>query len=203
MTDTKRAQLLIQFLDEIARTRGRVTSVFAEGRTAIGLSDLEMIVLNAVFGAGSPPTVPQIGRSLGHARQVIQRAANTLVDKGLKTAWIIDTQPHGAARTHIAMCKVEMVKIHHDIVRRAIQIHGSYGVTNETPLASMWEGLLSLGLADGPTEVHKVQVAKAFLKQAQPYEGLFPPEHIPTRLEAVKARYSDILEEPMSVEAAQ
>jgi acyl-CoA dehydrogenase len=121
----------------------------------------------------------------------------------LKTAWIIDTQPHGAARTHIAMCKVEMIKIHHDIVRRVIQIHGSYGVTNETPLANMWEGLLSLGLADGPTEVHKVQVAKAFLKQAQPYDGLFPPEHIPTRLDAVRARYSDILEEPVTLANAQ
>lgn len=121
----------------------------------------------------------------------------------LKTAWLIDTQPHGAARTHIGMCKVEMAKVYHDIVRRAIQIHGSYGVTNETPLASMWEGLLSLGLADGPTEVHKAQVAKAFLKNAEPYEGLFPPEHIPARREAVLARYADILEEPLVIEAAE
>ena len=120
----------------------------------------------------------------------------------LKTAWIIDTQPHGAARTHIAMCKVEMAKVYHDIVRRAIQLHGSYGVTNETPLAAMWESLLSLGLADGPTEVHKVQVAKALLKTAQPYEGLFPPEHIPARLQAARARYDDMLEAPL-VQAAE
>jgi acyl-CoA dehydrogenase len=121
----------------------------------------------------------------------------------LKTAWIIDTQPHGAARTHIAMCKVEMAKVFHDIVRRAIQIHGSYGLTNESPLANMWEGLLSLGLADGPTEVHKVQVAKAFLKQAEPYEGLFPPEHIPTRLAAARSRFADILETSAAAEAAE
>ncbi len=120
----------------------------------------------------------------------------------LKTAWMIDTQPHGAARTHIGMCKVEMAKVYHDIIRRAIQIHGSYGVTNETPLANMWEGLLSLGLADGPTEVHKAQVAKAFLKNATPYEGLFPSEHIPTRRAAAESRYADILEAPLIVEAA-
>ena len=70
----------------------------------------------------------------------------------LKTAWIIDTQPHGAARTHIAMCKVQMAKIYHDIVQRAIQVHGSLGVTLETPLADMWMGLPSLALADGPTD---------------------------------------------------
>ena len=88
-------------------------------------------------------------------------------------------------------------------MRRAIQIHGSYGVTNETPLASMWEGLLSLGLADGPTEVHKAQVAKAFIKKAVPSEGLFPSEHIPARRAAVLTRYADALEEPLLVEAAE
>lgn len=104
----------------------------------------------------------------------------------LKTAWIIDNEPHGAARTHIAMCKVQMAKVYHDIVQRAIQLHGSLGVTLETPLADMWMGLPGLALADGPTEVHKVQIAKAHLKNANPSPGLFPSEHIPTRLAAIK-----------------
>jgi len=103
----------------------------------------------------------------------------------LKTAWIIDNEPHGAARTHIAMCKVQMAKVYHDIVQRAIQIHGSLGVTLETPLADMWMGLPSLALADGPTEVHKAQVAKAYLKNIEPAPGLFPSEHIPSRLAAI------------------
>ncbi|MGH6651489.1 MAG: acyl-CoA dehydrogenase family protein [Sphingopyxis sp.] len=106
----------------------------------------------------------------------------------LKTAWIIDNEPHGAARTHIAMCKVQMAKVYHDIVQRAIQLHGSLGVTLETPLADMWMGLPAIALVDGPTEVHKVQVAKAYLKNATPAPGLFPSEHIPTRLEAIRAR---------------
>lgn len=104
----------------------------------------------------------------------------------LKTAWIIDNEPHGTARTHIAMCKVQMAKVYHDIVQRAIQIHGSLGVTLELPLADMWMGLPSLALADGPTEVHKAQVAKAYLKKAKPAPGLFPSEHIPTRLAAIR-----------------
>jgi len=106
----------------------------------------------------------------------------------LKTAWIIDNEPHGAARTHIAMCKVQMAKVYHDIVQRAIQLHGSLGVTLETPLADMWMGLPAIALVDGPTEVHKVQVAKAYLKNATPAPGLFPSEHIPTRLAAIRAR---------------
>lgn len=121
----------------------------------------------------------------------------------LKTAWVIDTEPHGVARTLIAMCKVQMAKIYHDVVQRAIQIHGSYGVTNETPLADMWMSLPSLALADGPTEVHKVQVAKAFTRNARPSTGLFPSEHIPDRLAAARARYADILDKLSAREAAE
>jgi acyl-CoA dehydrogenase len=102
----------------------------------------------------------------------------------LKTAWIIDNEPHGAARTHIAMCKVQMAKVYHDIVQRAIQIHGSLGVTLETPIADMWMGLPSLALADGPTEVHLAQVARAYLKNTKPAPGLFPSDHGPSRLAA-------------------
>jgi acyl-CoA dehydrogenase len=107
----------------------------------------------------------------------------------LQTAWIIDNQPHGSARTHIAMCKVAMAKIYHDIAQRAIHLHGSLGVSNELPLANMWMNVLSLGLADGPTEVHKAQVAKAFLGKTKPAPGLFPSEHIPPKLAAARARY--------------
>ena len=108
----------------------------------------------------------------------------------LHTAWIIDNKPHGAARTHIAMCKVAMAKIYHDIAQRAVHLHGSLGVTNEMPLMSMMAGAESLALADGPTEVHKIQVAKAFLGMATPAPGLFPSEHIPTRLAAAREKHA-------------
>jgi acyl-CoA dehydrogenase len=107
----------------------------------------------------------------------------------LHTAWLIDTQPHGAARTQIAMCKVAMAKVLHDIVQRALHVHGSLGVTNETPLAGMWMSIPSLALADGPTEVHRTTIAKQVLSGYSPAEGLFPSEHIPPRLEAARARY--------------
>ena len=105
----------------------------------------------------------------------------------LKTAWIIDNEPHGAARPWISMCKVQLGKVYHDIVQRAVHLHGSLGASGETPLAKMWMGIPSLSVADGPTEVHKVQVAKHFLKKAAPAPGVFPTDHNPTRLAAAQA----------------
>ena len=112
----------------------------------------------------------------------------------LKTAWMIENEPHGAARKHIAMCKVALTGVQHDILQRALHLHGSLGVTHETPLGEWWAGEPHLGLADGPTEVHKVTVSKQVLKGYKPAPGLFPTEHIPTRRAAARARYAHILE---------
>jgi acyl-CoA dehydrogenase len=108
----------------------------------------------------------------------------------LKTAWIIDSEPHGAARTHIGMCKVAMARVYHDIIERAVHLHGALGTSHDTPLARMWMGVPMLAVADGPTEVHQVQVANALLKNVKPAPGAFPSEHIPTRREAARARYA-------------
>jgi acyl-CoA dehydrogenase len=109
----------------------------------------------------------------------------------LKTAWIIDNEPHGAARTHIGMAKVAMAKVYHDIVERAVHLYGALGTSRDTPLAKMWMGVPMLAVADGPTEVHLVQVANALLKSAKPAPGLFPSEHIPTKRAAARARFGD------------
>jgi acyl-CoA dehydrogenase len=113
----------------------------------------------------------------------------------LKTAWIIDNEPHGAARTHIGMAKVAMAKVYHDIAQRAVHLHGALGTSRDTPLAKLWMGAPMLAVADGPTEVHKVQIAKALLRNAKPAPGLFPSEHIPTKRAAAQARYAHLLKE--------
>jgi acyl-CoA dehydrogenase len=107
----------------------------------------------------------------------------------LKTAWIIDNEPHGAARPWIGMCKVQLARVYRDIIERAVHLHGSLGVSLETPLARMWGGAAVLAVVDGPTEVHQVQVAKHYLKQATPAPDLFPTDHIPRRLEAARAKF--------------
>ncbi|MFJ1969476.1 acyl-CoA dehydrogenase family protein [Streptomyces sp. NPDC087903] len=113
----------------------------------------------------------------------------------LHTAWIIDTQPHGAARTQIAMCKVATAKVLHDIVQRALHLHGSLGTTNELPLAKWWMAAPNLALADGPSEVHRTTIAKQLLKNYRPAEGLFPSEHVPPKREAARKRYAHIIDD--------
>ena len=62
------------------------------------------------------------------------------------------------------------------------------------PLARMWIGVPVMGIADGPTEVHKVTIAKQVLKQYEPYEGLWPRDYLPDRVAAAKARYAEYTE---------
>ena len=74
---------LVGLSDELIRLNGRMRSLFADARRDAGLGDSELGVLNAVVEADRPPTVPQIGRSFGQPRQLVQRAANSLVEAGL------------------------------------------------------------------------------------------------------------------------
>ena len=72
-----------RFADEISRLRGRMQALYADTRAQTGLSKMEITVLTAVVNAARSPTAAQIGRSLGHPRQVVQRAANRLAAAGL------------------------------------------------------------------------------------------------------------------------
>ncbi|CAN7149404.1 acyl-CoA dehydrogenase family protein [Phenylobacterium sp. LjRoot219] len=140
------------------------------------------------------------GRQLGDHQFVKGQIADTAIELEqyrllvLKTAWMIDNLPHGAARTHIGMCKVAMAKVYGDIAGRAVHLYGALGTTHETPLAKMWMGVPMLAVADGPTEVHQVQVANALLRTAVPAPGLFPTEHIPTKREKARAKYAHLLD---------
>lgn len=134
------------------------------------------------------------GRQLGDHQFVKGMIADSAIELEqfrllvLKTAWTIDNKPHGAARTLIGMCKVAMARVYHDIVERAVHLHGALGTSRDTPLAKMWMGIPMLAVADGPTEVHQVQIANALLKTAKPAPGLFPSEYIPHKLEAARTR---------------
>jgi acyl-CoA dehydrogenase len=50
-----------------------------------------------------------------------------------------------------------------------------------------------VGLADGPTEVHKVTLARGLFAEAQPSPGLFPRAHIPILREQALEKYADVL----------
>ena len=113
----------------------------------------------------------------------------------LYTAWRIDkVQDYPAVRHDIAAIKVLTPQVLMNAVQRTIQVHGALGVTNELPLAHLWQAAISMGIIDGPTEVHKVTVARQLLKRYKPAEGMWPSEWIPGRMEAAKEKFADYLE---------
>jgi acyl-CoA dehydrogenase len=113
----------------------------------------------------------------------------------LYTAWSIDKHnDYKKVRKDIAAVKVLMPGVLHDIAWRALQVHGALGASNEMPFTRMMLGASVLGLADGPTEVHKVTVAKQVLRDYQPSDDLWPTEHLPKKKAAAQAKFAEFLE---------
>jgi len=113
----------------------------------------------------------------------------------LYTAWTIDKHnDYRKVRKDIAAVKVLMPGVLHDIALRAIQVHGALGVSNEMPFHGMLLGASVMGLADGPTEVHKLTVARQVLRGYRPSEDDWPSSHLPRRLAAAREKYAEHLE---------
>jgi acyl-CoA dehydrogenase len=112
----------------------------------------------------------------------------------IQAAWKIDQVGGAKARREIAVVKVLTPKVLHDVVYAALHLHGSLGTSNEMPLIGMYAMAPVMGIADGPTEVHKVSIARSVLKEHSPSEGLFPSAHLPPRQEAARKRFANLLE---------
>jgi acyl-CoA dehydrogenase len=100
----------------------------------------------------------------------------------LYAAWKMDTEGKRAARQAISAIKIVAANMVMDVLDRAIQVHGSLGMTDDTPLAIMWRFSRMLRLADGPDEVHKMVLARRELnrwaKRAEAEaEGNLEPRH--------------------------
>jgi acyl-CoA dehydrogenase len=111
----------------------------------------------------------------------------------LRAAWRFDREGNRAARSDIAMCKVYNAQVVHNVVDRALQVHGSLGYSGDMPLESMYRIARMASLVDGANEVHKVTIANSELERYAPVEG-WPSEHIPTRLAAARERFAHLLE---------
>ena len=112
----------------------------------------------------------------------------------LHAAWVMDTQGARAARTDIALIKFYGAKVLHDVVDRALQLHGSLGYSTDLPLEQMYRFARAARIYDGPDEVHRQSVARQILAgYAPPADGV-PSEHLPTRREQARERFRDLLE---------
>jgi acyl-CoA dehydrogenase len=91
------------------------------------------------------------------------------------------------------MIKYRGAKVALGVIDREIQVHGSLGYTTELPLEAMYRHARALRIADGADEVHKVTIAKHFLKNAVPVEG-WPSEWVPARREAAVRKFAHLVE---------
>jgi acyl-CoA dehydrogenase len=112
----------------------------------------------------------------------------------LRTAWRIDKyNDYLRVRADISAVKAAMPQVLHDVAARALQIHGSLGVSDEMPFGAMVLESFHMGLADGATEVHKVTLARQVLKDYKPTDDLFPTMHLPKLRAQAHEKYDDLL----------
>ena len=68
------------------------------------------------------------------------------------------------ARVEISLIKFWGARVLHDVIDRAIQVHGALGVTSDTPLERMYREARYARIYDGPDEVHRMVVARRLLR---------------------------------------
>ncbi|MFT7043638.1 MAG: acyl-CoA dehydrogenase [Candidatus Azotimanducaceae bacterium] len=113
----------------------------------------------------------------------------------LYTAWLIDKEGKYTReiRQEIAAIKISAAKVNHDIVYRAIHLHGALGMSNETPLGDMWMSAPYMGIMDGSSESHAANLAKMMLRDYAPSDDLFPTYHIPKLVEKAQHKFAKVI----------
>ena len=141
------------------------------------------------------------GERLSEKQMVQEKIADSWIELRqfrllvLETAWKIDKlQDYRKVRKDIAAVKAAMPKVLHDIAARALQIHGSVGVSDEMPFMSQITSSFVMGLADGPTEVHKITVAKQVLRDYAPTNALFPSYDLINERERALEKFPELEE---------
>jgi len=140
------------------------------------------------------------GEELSRKQMVQEMLADSWIDLEqfrllvLQTAWKIDRyDDYLRVRADISAVKAAMPQVLHDVASRALQIHGSLGVSDEMPFAAMVLESFHMGLADGATEVHKTTLARQVLKDYKATDDLFPTMHLPRLRAQAHERYDDLL----------
>jgi len=83
----------------------------------------------------------------------------------LDAAKKIDNEGAYAAKVEISTIKFYVAQVLQNVLDRAIQVHGALGMTDDTPLASLYRHERSARIYDGADEVHKTRVAKEIMKK--------------------------------------
>jgi acyl-CoA dehydrogenase len=114
----------------------------------------------------------------------------------LQTAWKIDRyDDYLKVRKDIAAVKALMPEVVHNVANRALQLHGSLGLSDELSIVDLVMESYHLGLADGPTDIHLLTVARQVLRDYKATDDLFPTMHQPKLKTQALAKYADVLEQ--------
>ena len=100
----------------------------------------------------------EIQRYIAESAAEIQAARLMTLD----AAQAIDANDE--ARVEIALIKFFSARMLHNVIDRAIQVHGALGVTGDTPLEFMYREARYARIYDGPDEVHRMSVARRLLR---------------------------------------
>jgi acyl-CoA dehydrogenase len=118
----------------------------------------------------------------------------------LHAAWTIDRYGSSAARVDVSLIKFFGAKVLHDVVDRALQLHGGLGYSTDMPLEMLYRYARHARFVDGADEVHRESVARQILRAYEVPEDELPSEYVPKRREAARAKFADVLA-PASVDA--
>ncbi len=80
----------------------------------------------------------------------------------LQAAWLLKQGQE--ARRETAMCKVFVSEAINRVIDRAVQACGSLGISEDLPLAQFYREARAFRIYDGPSEVHRMVIARALLK---------------------------------------
>jgi acyl-CoA dehydrogenase len=111
------------------------------------------------------------GRALAEQSITLERLAEARIAieqarlLTLKAAWMMDAVGNKAARSEIAMIKIVAPSMAQRVIDTAIQLFGGGGTSNDHLLAAAFATARLLRLADGPDEVHKIQLGRLELKR--------------------------------------
>ena len=71
------------------------------------------------------------------------------------------------ARRETSMCKVYVAEAVGRVIDRAVQILGGLGITRYTPVGAFYADVRAFRIYDGPSEVHRMSIARSLLEEAR------------------------------------
>jgi len=111
------------------------------------------------------------GKALGEHQQVQAMLADSQIDLDAARLLIwracAELDRGKPARGESSAAKVFVAEAVHRVVDRAIQVCGALGISEDVPLSLFYREIRPFRIYDGPTEVHRVAVARRVLRAAQ------------------------------------